>query len=384
MRTNAGHLSRQLVDFWRATPGISTGTRQSAALYRHGGNRQAPHLPVSRCADCARQHAGLHRAGRCSDPRRALQQRACGLGTGRRAVGSVGRSIRVYNKTRCFDPFPFPAASEAQQARIRDLAEQLDAHRKRQQAAHPDLTLTGMYNVLEKLRDGEPLSAKERSIHEQGLVSVLRQLHDELDLAVLDAYGWSDLAAQLPGLTMAAADALHLSDREGSVDAPCGLIHPTKAKTAVVGWISAAHPPSPTQHDTAPLGGRFDETILERLVALNAERAAEEKRGHVRWLRPDFQNPNGQATAQQMAMDDATPAALAKGEKKLTWPKTLPEQVRAVADLIAASPMPLDADAIGTQFKASKTARERLRTILDTLIALGRVRRDAQGRYVGG
>ena len=290
----------------------------------------------------------------------------------------------VYNKTRCFDPFPFPAASEPQQARIRDLAEQLDAHRKRQQAAHPDLTLTGMYNVLEKLRSGEPLSVKERSIHEQGLVSVLRQLHDELDLAVLDAYGWSDLAAQLPGLTMAAADALHLSDREGSVDAPRGLIHPTKAKTAVVGWISAAHPPSPTQHDTAPLGGRFDETILERLVALNAERAAEEKRGHVRWLRPDFQNPNGQATAQQMAMDDATPAALAKGEKKLTWPKTLPEQVRAVADLIAASPMPLDADAIGTQFKASKTARERLRTILDTLIALGRVRRDAQGRYVGG
>ncbi|MCC6440958.1 MAG: class I SAM-dependent DNA methyltransferase, partial [Rhodanobacteraceae bacterium] len=47
----------------------------------------------------------------------------------------------VYVKTRCFDPFPFPAASEPQQARIRDLAEQLDAHRKRQQAAHPDLTL---------------------------------------------------------------------------------------------------------------------------------------------------------------------------------------------------------------------------------------------------
>ena len=104
----------------------------------------------------------------------------------------------VYVKTRCFDPFPFPAASEPQQARIRDLAEQLDAHRKRQQAAHPDLTLTGMYNVLEKLRSGEPLSAKERSIHEQGLVSVLRQLHDELDLAVLDAYGWSDSPRSFP------------------------------------------------------------------------------------------------------------------------------------------------------------------------------------------
>ena len=38
-------------------------------------------------------------------------------------------------------------------------AEELDAHRKRQQAAHPALTLTGMYNVLEKLHSGEALTA---------------------------------------------------------------------------------------------------------------------------------------------------------------------------------------------------------------------------------
>jgi hypothetical protein len=64
----------------------------------------------------------------------------------------------------------------------RDLAEQLDAHRKRQQAAHPalTLTLTGMYNVLEKLRRGEALNAKDKAIHEQGLVSVLKSLHDKL------------------------------------------------------------------------------------------------------------------------------------------------------------------------------------------------------------
>jgi hypothetical protein len=67
----------------------------------------------------------------------------------------------VYNKSSCFNCFPFPAASESQQARIRDLAEQLDAHRKRQQAAHPDLTLTGMYNVLEKLR-------RRRTLERQG------------------------------------------------------------------------------------------------------------------------------------------------------------------------------------------------------------------------
>lgn len=52
-----------------------------------------------------------------------------------------------------------------------------------------------MYNVLEKLRSGEALNAKDKTIHEQGLVSVLRELHDALDTAVFDGYGWSDLAA---------------------------------------------------------------------------------------------------------------------------------------------------------------------------------------------
>ena len=31
--------------------------------------------------------------------------------------------------------------------------------------------------------------------------------------------------------------------------------------------------------------------IVRRLVALNATRAAEEAKGHVRWLRPDYQIP---------------------------------------------------------------------------------------------
>ena len=58
---------------------------------------------------------------------------------GRLGIGNDPR----YNKSRCFETFPFPAANSEQQARIRDLAEQLDAHRKRQQAQHPTLTLTG-------------------------------------------------------------------------------------------------------------------------------------------------------------------------------------------------------------------------------------------------
>ena len=105
---------------------------------------------------------------------------------GRLGVGNDPR----YNKSRCFDPFPFPVATPAQQQRIRALGEALDAHRKKQQALHPALTITGMYNVLEKLRSGASLTDKEKVIHEQGLVSVLQQLHDDLDAAVFDAYGW--------------------------------------------------------------------------------------------------------------------------------------------------------------------------------------------------
>jgi hypothetical protein len=35
----------------------------------------------------------------------------------------------------------------------------------------------------------------------------------------------------------------------------------------------------------------INETILERLVALNAERAAEERNGHICWLRSEYQAP---------------------------------------------------------------------------------------------
>ncbi|MCB2068501.1 MAG: class I SAM-dependent DNA methyltransferase, partial [Ottowia sp.] len=161
----------------------------------------------------------------------------------------------TYVKTLSFEAFPFPNATPDQHTRIGDLAEQLDAHRKRQQAAHDGLTLTGMYNVLEKLRADTPLSAKDKTIHEQGLVSVLRELHDALDTAVFDAYGWADLAPALVG-------------RPGA---------------------TTPLPDKPAEQAAA------EEDLLTRLVALNAERAAEEARGQVRWLRPDYQNPQAGA-----------------------------------------------------------------------------------------
>lgn len=289
---------------------------------------------------------------------------------GRLGVGNDPR----YNKSRCFETFPFPSIHAADKFggpigaalvdtdgntgttetygeypsdRIRNFAEQLDAHRKRQQAAHPCLTLTGMYNVLEKLRSGEPLTAKERTVHEQGLVSVLRQLHDELDEAVLHAYGWGDL---LPLLRIA-----HGNDA----------------------------PPEGQSRDDARRA--FDEAILERLVALNAERAAEEARGEIRWLRPEFQNPDaagdGAPEQTRLATDtagddqpnrDATPAPLPPNTKPQPWPKDTVDQVRAVADLLAASPVPLSIDEIGARFTARGPWKKRLPKLVEMLVALGR------------
>ncbi|MCK6405133.1 MAG: class I SAM-dependent DNA methyltransferase [Rhodocyclaceae bacterium] len=254
---------------------------------------------------------------------------------GRLGVGNDPR----YNKSRCFEPFPFPAATEAQQAHIRDLAEQLDAHRKRQQAAHESLTLTGMYNVLDKLKSSEPLTAKEKTIHEQGLVGVLKTLHDELDAAVLDAYGWSDLTAPL-------AD--------------------------------------PAQREAAR------ETLLERLVALNTERAAEEAKGLVRWLRPEFQNPATASAPQQADLpvepgeNETGPAsaAAATGSAPVArqpWPPTLPEQVAAVARVLADAAAPLTEPELAARFTGKGPWKKRLPQIIDTLEALGRVRRDTTG-----
>ncbi len=253
-----------------------------------------------------------------------------------RAGGRLGvGNDPTWTNTTCFLTFPFPAASEAQQARIRDLAEQLDAHRKRQQAAHESLTLTGMYNVLEKLRSSEPLTAKEKTIHEQGLVGVLKTLHDEIDAAVLDAYGWGDLVAPLT---------------------------------------------DPARHEAA------DETLLERLVALNAERAAEEAKGHIRWLRPEFQAPESLHGTVRMRVNDPIAASTATSlaepalAARLPWPPTLPEQVAAVARVLADAAAPLSEPELAARFTGKGPWKKRLPQIIDTLEALGRVRR--QGKAI--
>jgi hypothetical protein len=225
-----------------------------------------------------------------------------------------------YNKSRCFDPFPFPACTEAQKEKIRALAEELDAHRKRAQAAH-GAGLTDMYNVVEKLRAGEGLDEEEKELHDRALLSTLKQLHDDLDVAVADAYAWS--------------------------------------------W---------------PME---EAEILERVVALNRERAAEEARGVIRWLRPEYQERKGTAAPGKEEQPSlgltAKDTKRAKGkkaaQKKLVWPKTLPAQVKAVAEVLAAEPQ--TAEAVARRFARAKASE--VREILEALAAMGRARRKGDG-----
>ncbi|MGM0578376.1 MAG: type IIL restriction-modification enzyme MmeI [Myxococcota bacterium] len=126
-----------------------------------------------------------------------------------------------------------------------------------------------------------------------------------------------------------------------------------------------------------------DEEILERLVALNAERAEEEARGHVRWLRPDFQAPDeAQADLPGTAAPDtkATPAAKTPTPtKRLPWPKTLVDRVQAVRTALLAQPNPTTPDTLARTFKNART--DTVTEILETLVALGQAHPTPDGRF---
>ena len=117
----------------------------------------------------------------------------------------------------------------------------------------------------------------------------------------------------------------------------------------------------------------FDEVILERLVALNAERAAEEARGLMRWLRPAFQHPSAPAPTQH-ELPEASPAAAlpAIAAKAKAWPKDAVAQVRAVADALTESPLPQSLNELAARFSGRGRWKKRLPQLLEMLVALGR------------
>jgi hypothetical protein len=208
----------------------------------------------------------------------------------------------TYNHTESFEPFPFPSLTPVQAAALQRAGERLDAHRKARQAEHPTLTLTDTYNVIAKLRTAEALDAEEQQIRDMALADTLLNIHNEIDHLTLAAYGWPD----------------DLSDDQ----------------------------------------------IIARLVALNAERAAEEEKGIVRWLRPDYQAATLQGklpAAEEEAQAEEAPEKPKKRPAKasaLPWPSDLPGRIQALTTLLRdyakENDEPVEARFLAMMFKGAK------------------------------
>ena len=308
----------------------------------------------------------------------------------------------TYNHSECFDPFPFPDPSDAIRATLRDLGEELDATRKTVQAEHPDLTLTGLYNVLEKVRAGTPLDAKDEDVKDRGRVLILKDLHDQIDRATMQAYGWDDL---IPLLSLSSSSGKPLAaqtggpsgarEREPVGDSAASDILPEKIAFGASPGPSFARPKddegspglrfaTPEDDESKKANGSLDEIILERLVALNAERAAEEAAGHVRWLRPDYQIPRFAkgAVAKSGELDlGATVVAIDKGLP--AFPKDKGEQVMAIRAVLVASNRPMDAATVARAFKGGgKKIEQRVVQALTTLVRYGEITPLPDGRYL--
>lgn len=220
-------------------------------------------------------------------------------------------------------------------ARIRAIAEDLDAHRKERQAEAPSLTLTQMYNVLEKLTSGAPLTDEDERIKAEGLVLILKELHERLDAAVFEAYGWGPSSS--------------------------------------------------------------DDDILEHLVALNKRRSIEEKTGTVRWLRPDYQIPRFGSDAEKARLEEERRRAKAEarmtpGQGALLFEDDLREmkpkfptgeelaETVAVMRVLEAAGEAMTVEQIARYFSQGKQVEKRVERIVLALARLGHLSSPDEGR----
>ena len=165
--------------------------------------------------------------------------------------------------------------------------------------------------MVEKLRANQPLSAKDQPVNQQGLASVVLSLHQQLDAAVADAYAWP---AALP-----------------------------------------------------------DAEILQRLVRLNHERAAEEQAGTVRYLRPAYQAPGLQQAALALPVEAAAAVVAPDATGPQSWPTELAQQMQVLRDVLQQANEPLSATQVAARFKRLKP--EKVEPLLATLCALSLLRR---------
>jgi hypothetical protein len=250
----------------------------------------------------------------------------------------IGNDL-VYQHTNTFNRFPFARPTGSELSR---LGERLDAFRKERLAARGFLTMTGLYNALERVREldvgiGEPLSPAERDVYDAGQIAILKELHDEIDREIFAAYGWSDLGERLIGKPGGTTPSPHKSEDQEAAE----------------------------------------EELLVRLVALNQQRAAEEKAGVVHWLRPEFQKPRlaAKVKGETQIEADLGEAAIAQETK---WPADGLDQIRSVRDLLARAAAPISLPALAAAFGGRNTPKrqQRVEQVLETLVSTGAARRD--------
>jgi hypothetical protein len=112
---------------------------------------------------------------------------------------------------------------------------------------------------------------------------------------------------------------------------------------------------------------------------LNHERAAEERRGHVRWLRPDYQIQRFGKDLDKMAATEEgaqIAAELGLGEpaaKKLPFPAEAVAQTAAVFAALVAAGGAVTVSDIAESFRKSKNLEKNIADVLASLARLAHV-----------
>lgn len=223
----------------------------------------------------------------------------------------------VYVKSACFDAFPFPDLDGAAGVELGALAEEMDALRARVLADHPDLTMTGLYNARDRLASGAVLTEAEREVCDRGLVRLLDHLHRRIDAQTALAYGW------------------------------------------------------PADMD--------DAAVVAALARLNRERADEEARGLVRFLRPAYQAARVAVAARPVQIE----VSLAPAAVRPTLPPSPEGLASSLLATLRRSGAPVEAEALSARFDGGtrRTREARVREMLAVLAVAGSVQRTETGWF---
>jgi Eco57I restriction-modification methylase/MmeI, target recognition domain len=165
----------------------------------------------------------------------------------RKFSGALKQDLR-YSPSKCFNTFPFPEGLwQATNSGLAAIGEQYHEHRRALMLSLR-LGLTKLYNLFHT-RTLAPeqvakVSKQPSEIAEAGFQGILelRRLHEKLDNAVRDAYGWSDLNL---GHDFVEVDTLPENDRVRFTLSPAALKEVLRRLLALNLKRAAEQPPAP-------------------------------------------------------------------------------------------------------------------------------------------